>query len=120
MKQQHTQPVKRDLQNDAGGLYFNHKSYDIDPKNMEKRVRVFITQLLPDIVDEAKTIPDMIFAYSQIIKHTYRFIARLQRDELFEDIDSVQNAVHAAVKELSKRYEAVLKNEIRTGNYEAE
>ena len=49
MKEKSTQPLNRDLQNDAGGLYFNHKSYNIDPKNMEKRVRVFITQLLPDI-----------------------------------------------------------------------
>ena len=120
MKEKYTQPVKRDLQNDAGGLYFNHKSYDIDPTNMEKRVRVFITQLLPDIVDEAKTIPDMIFAYSQIVKHTYRFVLRLERDNLLEEIVNVQIAAHEAMKELSKRYEAVRKNEIRTGNYKAE
>ena len=117
MKQKYTQPVKRVLQNDAGGLYFNHKAYGIDPKNMEKRVRVFITQLLPDIVDEAETIPDMMFAYSQIVKHTYRLVARLQRDELFEDIDSVQNAAHATVKKLSEKYKAATKDEQRREDF---
>ena len=87
--------------------------------SMERRVRVFINQLLPDIVGVAQTKPDIEFAYDELGRLGFKFILRLEREDMFDEIIEVQTALHKAVGELSSRYRRLVEREHNAGTLSA-
>lgn len=70
--------------------YFKDKAYDIQPKNMEKRVRVFIEQLLPGMLESIHTVEDAWFMRQVLYRHQERFLPKLegaQKQEVLMELD---------------------------------
>ena len=85
--------------------------------SMERRVRVFINQLLPDIVGEPQTKPGIEFAYDEVVRLGFKFVQRLQRENMFDEIVEVQTALHKAVGELSSKYRRLIEREHTTETF---
>ena len=84
---------------------------DIHPLNMQKRVRVFTGQLLPNIVTQATSKDGIEFAYDEVARLGFKFIHRLERDDMLDEIIEVQASMCIAVTQLSIKYKEMLKRE---------
>ena len=90
---------------------FEHPGYDIQPGNMEKRVRVFINQLLPGIVRGVLTQNDLRFAYDVLGRHTHRFIPKLIEADMPDEMLMVLIAVSETVTKLLIKEREMMKRE---------
>jgi hypothetical protein len=55
------------------------KPYPIEPKNMEKRVRVFVNQLLPGMLKGLKTTEEAWFMRQVLSRQCKRFLRKLNK-----------------------------------------
>lgn len=77
MKSKYVQSVNLKLETGHDGLYIGNAPWSIDPIGMDKRVDVFINQLLPDMLAQARTVEGINFALNTLGKHLRRFIPRV-------------------------------------------
>lgn len=57
------------------------EQYEIEPKNMEKRVRVFIEQLLPDMFNSIDSVEEAWFQIQVLHRHCERFVPKLNKEQ---------------------------------------
>lgn len=57
------------------------KQYQIEPKNMEKRVKVFIEQLLPDMLESIDSIEEGWFQIQVLHRHCERLTPKLNEKQ---------------------------------------
>lgn len=84
---------------------------DIQPMNMQKRVRVFTEQLLPNIVIQATSKDGIEFGYNEVSRLGFKFIRRLERDDMADEIIEVQASMRIAIAELFRKFKELLNRE---------
>lgn len=77
------------------------RAYRIEPKNMEKRVRVFIEQLLPDMFKSIDSVEEAWFQIQVLHRHCDRFIPKLNEEQ--------EERVDKAVCEWIEKWEVKIK-----------
>lgn len=90
------------VENGHDGMYFIPDAYDIEPKNMEKRVRVFITQLLPGIVLGVHTEEDVKWSFEVLGRHARRFGLKLIEADMPDEYLTVLIAVSETTTQILK------------------
>lgn len=93
------------------GLYFTPQSYDIEPKNMDKRVRVFINQLLPDILHEAHSSEGIRWGFEVLGRHARRFGLKLIEADMPDEYLMMLIAVSETVTQLLKKQQGLVQRE---------
>lgn len=116
MKGKYTLPLELSPEIGDRGLYFTGEPYDIEAMNMEKRVRVFINQLLPDIAEEATSKNEIEFAYKEVLRLGHKFVERLEREDMHDEIIEVHASMHKVVDKLSEKLLELLNRDQRKIN----
>ena len=100
------------VENGHYGVYFIPDAYDIEPKNMEKRVRVFITQLLPGIVRGVQGTEDVKWSLEVLGRHAHRFGFKLIEADMPDEYLTVLIAVSETTTQiLKKQQEMILRDQ---------
>ena len=110
MKHKYVQAVSGHLEYVDGDLVVVGAIHKVD-MDLVNRTRIFIDQILPDMVYHVRTVPEVEFALECTVKETDKFMARLERDGMFEESNKVAEAAYEIVKALSKLYKEAIKNE---------
>ena len=93
--------------------YFKPHPYDIQPTNMDKRVRVFINQLLPQIVNEVEQLSDLQFAFDVLGRHVHRFTPKLVKADMPDELLIVLIAVSETITKLFKKQRELVERDQR-------
>lgn len=72
---------KMDFDGFVSGITGAEEQYKIEPKNMEKRVEVFINQLLPDMLLSIDSIEEGWFQIQVLHRHCDRFCPKLNEEQ---------------------------------------
>ena len=103
MKSEYVEDVNLELENGHSELYFVAHEFDIGVNDMDKRVRVFINQLLPQIVNEVQELSDLQFAFDVLGRHVHRFTPKLVKADKPDELLIVLIAVSETITKLFKK-----------------
>lgn len=95
-----------DVEVENGTMEFQVKSklYNINPLDMQKRVRVYVNQLLPEIVNGAHSIDEIVFSIEVLKRHFTRFTKALYKHNASSYYHDVVYVTVKAYNELYKKY----------------
>ena len=99
------------VENGHDGPYFIPDAYDIEPKNMEKRVRVFINQLLPGIVRGIQEPEDVKWSLEVLGRHARRFGIKLIEADMPDEYLMVLIAVSETTTQILKTQQGMVQRE---------
>lgn len=99
------------IENGHDGPYFIPDAYDIEPKNMEKRIRVFINQLLPGIVRGVQGPEDVKWSLEVLGRHARRFGLKLIEADMPDEYLMVLIAVSETTTQILKKQQELIQHE---------
>lgn len=108
------------VENGHDGLYFIPGGYDIEPKNMENRVRVFIEQLLPGIVQGVSTPSDIKWSFEVLGRHAHRFGLKLIEANMPEEYLKMLIAVNDTVGQILVKQQEMFNHDKKQTNQASE